>query len=789
MFAPPPRFSASIPKARAQSGVSLLTIALLLFMMSAALAAGVVWLRAGLPGQEIASAQRLALARANEAILGFASTHHRLPCPADTPGGEENCTRAKGYLPVTALGLDTMLHTSGTRTMRYMVYRKSGGDLAENSSVRVADASSRQLPKDKYDPTPRDDDKNPLTDVFDARNGLDMCKILLSAYGDEGRKTGEASYAHYKKGGAPVNVAYGLALPGAGSRDNDDPFDGVNADDTKTEMEAPDKSHDATYDDFVFMRDFPSLMSVFGCQPVDYRVTRNYTETTASGDDFNSAVGNVIGSFLGEAAPGEYADKERVRVEYDESGTVTPMLASVESVKMATSMIKSANEKFESTKESIRKTRILSIIQSAYDTVGMALSIIKTVDSSIKLGKAIGVLSASLGLYMPGYVAIALYGVSMGTQIAATAITVAGTALTITATAQISAVYSRFGDDEALMGSVCGIVEKGNETLSETGKAQEDEKKNAEKAMEDAKKDMDAAYAALDGALGTISACYQTDTTAKASYAPFADAEKRDVLFGAQIDLENEVAKFTEEIKGQEDTMNERDTTRQEVQAQIEEDVKDFEEGMKNAGETPPPHDTYMASVYTQYKVEYDAAAAKKAELEKKKQESQVKLDEAKAALDAAIGALPAGDVPPLIDNETANFYQMIGFPLPVWTQCNYAYQYLHGAYWETAYRETAVPLYPSSLGRVACIAANNKRGESFCDDYYNVSQWRQYHDKKGIYEAAKQRFDSLKDSPPELAAPGSCGGGGVSEGKLGIWSHEDAMKILLRVDKRGALQ
>jgi hypothetical protein len=763
--------SLSIPRAR-QDGVSLLTLALVLLLLSGALMAGVSYLRAALPDRAIATAQRLALARADEAILGFASIHHRLPCPAQTPNGGENCDLAKGYLPVTALGLDAMLHTPDTLTMRYVVYRNTA-DLAVNGPVMVTDNSIRQLPDDKYDPTPKGDDGKPLVTTFNARNGLDMCETMRLAYKD--RATSPERYAHYKRGGTPYSVAYGLALPGAGDRsDNGNPFDGVNAGDI-AEMDAPDRGGGSDYDDFVFVRDFPSLMSAFGCQPVDYHVVRDYVDRTAAGDDFASEIGTVLESFLGTVAPDKFADKDKVVVKYDEKGTVTPVLASVESVKMAVSMIKSANDKFDSTEESIKKTFILSSIQSAYDIIGTTLAIIKTVDSSIKIGKTISTIVASLGTYASGYAAIALYGTSIGFQIVSTALTTAAMINTVQATARIGIVYSRFSGDLGFMTDFCDTIKQGMEGLNQAGSKQQEEVENAKKDMDKAKIEMDNAYASLTDTENKILACYQSNTAAKAGYAPFADLDKRDELFGARIALENEAARIAEEIKAQEKTMKESDTSDPAVRTRIEKDIADF----ATALEEPVPA-AYRASVYAKYDEQYAAAKAKKEVLEAQKLTTQAQLNVAKEALKKAVDALPAGDAPPTVASSA---------PLPVWTNCNHAYQRLHEAYWAFSAGTTA-PYPPSPLARSACHATQNERGAAFCDDYYYASLWRLYYDKKEEYEASKERYESLaaQPAPPDVTpASDSCSGGFGD--KISIWPHAQAMDILLRVDKRGALQ
>jgi len=104
------------PRSRAESGVTLLELAIVLLVLGLVLAGGLTPLAAQLEARDRAlTDERLASAR--EALLGFAGSRGRLPCPdADGDGRADpafdplqktsaNCLRAAGGLPATDLGV------------------------------------------------------------------------------------------------------------------------------------------------------------------------------------------------------------------------------------------------------------------------------------------------------------------------------------------------------------------------------------------------------------------------------------------------------------------------------------------------------------------------------------------------------------------------------------------------------------------------------------------------------------------------------------------------------------
>lgn len=144
------------------------------------------------------------LARAEGALLAFAYTNGRLPCPATDAGGDEACggARQKGFLPWRTLGLPD----AGAGGLRYGVYRDAGAER---------DLASLE---DRFRPLQMDADGDPVDAPVDpaSANLLDACFALQ----DLARTAREDSNRlHVASDGSRRNVAYAVAAPGPENRD------------------------------------------------------------------------------------------------------------------------------------------------------------------------------------------------------------------------------------------------------------------------------------------------------------------------------------------------------------------------------------------------------------------------------------------------------------------------------------------------------------------------------------------------------------------------------------------
>jgi len=243
--------------ATAHAGFGLLQVMLILLLVGSALAAGaLLWQSKRAPAQAVAQEQ--ALRWADEAIAAFAAANARLPCPADTANGEENCAsgNAKGWLPAR-----TLLGASGNGMrfgpVAYMVYR---GDAAAHLDLTapgntyqppLTDGSAREI-------ISRDGDgKETGRRAFVAINGLDLCRTLelAQALPHDPARAGTA--------GVPWNVAYGIAA--AGPQSGPSRLDEANTG-TGAQMAAPWQAWDSGYDDRVRVRSFDGAGQMLGCR-------------------------------------------------------------------------------------------------------------------------------------------------------------------------------------------------------------------------------------------------------------------------------------------------------------------------------------------------------------------------------------------------------------------------------------------------------------------------------------------------------------------------------------------
>ncbi|GHT90416.1 hypothetical protein FACS1894101_2890 [Betaproteobacteria bacterium] len=451
-----------------KGGVSLLTLAIFLMLLGSMLMVGVMYLRGDQSSAE-ASREREALLWADNAIIGFASTYHRLPCPAEAPDGNENCALAKGWLPVKALNLDVTLFAPGLLPMRYMVYRDESSLTTEAETHRAPAigepgiySDDRLLPYDAYEPAGWDhatasDVTAITTDAdphvgrfagrfdFNNRNGLDMCETMRLVSVKLAATGSQTDFAHYLRGSTPINVAYGVALPGSfdASGLSLNRFDGANGTNNPA-MEAPDKGHGSNYDDYVRVRDFDSLMSAFGCQPVRYHAEADYSHTIDGSGDINADIAGLIQTIVADTRG---APNGKLEVDINREGIATPMLESVQSVALAYGIVEEIEGQYEDLQAAVKQTVVFASVQAAVAAAGVIVSTVTLVADVIGIVQAVTAAIASLGLNFAAYVAIAAYTVSSITSGVAIGVNIAATTLLVTAAVDTSNIAARLDVD------------------------------------------------------------------------------------------------------------------------------------------------------------------------------------------------------------------------------------------------------------------------------------------------------------------------------------------------------
>lgn len=262
-------------------GFGLVQALVLLLLVSSALVAGVVLLQSRRSAEQTRT-QEDSLRWAEEAVTSFAASNSRLPCPATTLDGEEDCSvsRDSGWLP-----LRTLAGASGTAPgvgpLRYAVYRGDAG-----SHLDLTQPLNAYQPRDLAG-EPRTFKNDDDTDgSYDAVNGLDFCQTL----GLAGAATANGALAATSDRNAlPLNIAYGIAAAGpnsaAGNR-----FDGGNG--TGNALESPWREGSSDYDDRVRVQTFAGVAHAVGCRQIaDSSInTTPYNISTASVDALAAAL-------------------------------------------------------------------------------------------------------------------------------------------------------------------------------------------------------------------------------------------------------------------------------------------------------------------------------------------------------------------------------------------------------------------------------------------------------------------------------------------------------------------
>lgn len=225
-----------------------------------------------------------ALTAADQALVGYAAAHSRLPCPDTTGDGVEDCGgNAVGNLPLVTLGL----MRTDLRGVRYGVFRapqtdpRLDADLAAKPALkpaldRFAPLIAMGHPVAVLSPSP----------LLGKVNGIDFCTALRSG----GALAASNTRLHIQNAaGSPLkNVAYALALPGALDADNNASlFDGANA--SATGFSSPARPIDATYDDVVLAVDFSQMFSRMACAGVLAAASHAHANAASSAAILQSA--------------------------------------------------------------------------------------------------------------------------------------------------------------------------------------------------------------------------------------------------------------------------------------------------------------------------------------------------------------------------------------------------------------------------------------------------------------------------------------------------------------------
>lgn len=242
-------------------GYSLLELALVIVVAGAAVTVGATVFQQRAESARSVTHSMLVNA-ADEAILGFVHSRHRLPCPASSENGVEDCSTTAGFVPWRTLGMAVPPLNGAGLQLRYAHYSRSTANSAQDAALAQA--------RDRFRPyfaatTPAVGSFQIMGTV----NGLDFCQALVNA------SLGGASASHLNvrnpETGNFVNVAYLLINPGQGDASgNGNLLDGLNSalSSANPVAERPERPASRDYDDRVHAVYFNQLSQALGCASV-----------------------------------------------------------------------------------------------------------------------------------------------------------------------------------------------------------------------------------------------------------------------------------------------------------------------------------------------------------------------------------------------------------------------------------------------------------------------------------------------------------------------------------------
>ncbi len=229
-------------------GLTLLEMALVLVVVGLLVAVGAYttpWINEELQRDQT----RKTIEEAGEALVAFATTHHRLPCPDTNDNGYGDCGAASGTIPHAELLLDAPVLDHAHRAVAYSVYRRANAAPAADSDL------ARLINR---------------FDAFDepagSENVLDFCAALKVPVPGGAAADFTSTSTQFSAGGCAagnvINQAFVVASYGTEDRDGagtPGAADGDNGDGNPVCYSSPLRGRDASFDDIVLAMEFTTL--------------------------------------------------------------------------------------------------------------------------------------------------------------------------------------------------------------------------------------------------------------------------------------------------------------------------------------------------------------------------------------------------------------------------------------------------------------------------------------------------------------------------------------------------
>lgn len=200
---------------------------------------------------------RAIMVEARQALVAFARTNHRLPCPDTNSDGFEDCTDAVGGVPFETLLLSAPVQDARHAPITYAVYRNAGSAADLGRIINLIDTM---------------DDVGAGGVVASRLDSCDFCEALRNGSPTAGSSFASVSTQFSPGGcgsGAILNQAFVLASSGLEDRDGSAGlFDGDNASTPSTCFASPQQGISDAYDDIVIGVGFQSLIGELCRSPV-----------------------------------------------------------------------------------------------------------------------------------------------------------------------------------------------------------------------------------------------------------------------------------------------------------------------------------------------------------------------------------------------------------------------------------------------------------------------------------------------------------------------------------------